>query len=534
MKNYTLEEGLDSLDRIKLMMKYSLDKTNSENRDVISEQLTQNQVVKSAAELVNPAGLAVGVVRGAMDDKYDQPEGTKKIMTPSGGYAYIPSDAKVTIATAKDYNPASYPSLKGWLGKKRGGNGNDMSDSWIPRDLSDSIKENSVTGFILSNGKQYTMTLVNTELFKIKSDEEYYKATPKPFSWEFAGYYDNQGNPYKLEKVKEHTVGEFIGHWVRENRVELAWIAGAIIAGILTGGVATAIMGTVAAESSVLWISRIGFEVSKRALVSYLAEATVWGVKGGISWREGDKEGAVIDWTFGFLLPVVHGVGINKLGLGYLTEAEVKTLGQKLTGKSASQLEELWTKSAAEGGLTIAEKKAVQKVLTIPAKKWEEALVPIYKDASAKLIERGLNPKEVMNEVLLKAGGFLTKSWYTKIPTYLVHDIPFLHLVDSIAKKFGVNNVSKELTEKIGQGYEDAKKNGKGDDYIEKSVNIIKQSKDINEFEKKSLKKMTIDTVGSGKKLKQIKNYDQLLKTQNERYKDKNNANVDLNSLINQ
>ena len=182
MKNYTLEEGLDSLDRIKLMMKYSLDKTNSENRDVISEQLTKNQVVKSALELTNPAELTFGVVRGAMDDKYDQPEGTKKIMTPSGGYAYIPSDAKVTIATAKDYNPASYPSLKGWLGKKRGGNGNDMSDSWIPRDLSDSIKENSVTGFILSNGKQYTMTLVNTELSKIKSDEEYYKATPKPFS----------------------------------------------------------------------------------------------------------------------------------------------------------------------------------------------------------------------------------------------------------------------------------------------------------------------------------------------------------------
>jgi hypothetical protein len=34
--------------------------------------------------------------------------------------------------------------------------------------------------------------------------------------------------------------------------------------------------------------------------------------------------------------------------------------------------------------------------------------------------------------------------------------------------------------------------------------------------------------------MKQIKNYDQLIKTQNERYKDKNNANVDLNSLINQ
>ena len=222
-------------------------------------------------------------------------------------------------------------------------------------------------------------------------------------------------------------------------------------------------------------------------------------------------------------------------GMGSKKDGKVSMkLIQKLIGKSSSELEELWIKSAAEGGLTTAEKKIVQKVLTIPAKKWEEALVPIYKDASAKLIERGLNPKKVMNNLVLKAGGFLTKSWYTKIPTYLVHDIPFLHLVDSIAKKFGVNNVSKELTEKIGQGYEDAKKNGKGDDYIEKSVNIIKQSKDINEFEKKSLKKMTIDTVGSVKKLKQIKNYDQLLKTQNERYKDKNNANVDLNSLINQ
>ena len=337
MKNYTLEEGLDSLDRIKLMMKYSLDKTNSENRDAISEQVTKNQVVRSAAELANPISLASGVVRGAMDDKYDQPEGTKKIMTPSGGYSYIPSDAKVTIVTAKDYNPASYPSLKGWLGKKRGGNGNDMSDSWIPRDLSDSIKENSVTGFILSNGKQYTMALVNTELDKIKSDEEYYKATPKPFSWVFAGYFDNQGNPYKLQNVKEHTAGEFIGHWVRENRVELAWLAGAIVAGILTGGLADLAVGAgiLGAE-----VSSLGVTVTTRALASYLAEAAVWGTKGGISWKEGDKEGAILDWTFGFLLPVVHGVGINKLGLGALTEAEVKTLGDKLIGKSASQIEE--------------------------------------------------------------------------------------------------------------------------------------------------------------------------------------------------
>ena len=495
MKNYTLEESLDSLDRIKLMMAYSLDKTNSENRDVISEQVTKNQVVRSAAELANPISLASGVVRGAMDDKYDQPEGTKKIMTPSGGYSYIPSDAKVTIATEKDYNPASYPSLKGWLGKKRGGNGNDMSDSWIPRDLSDSIKENSVTGFILSNGKQYTMALVNTELDKIKSDEEYYRATPKPFSWVFAGYFDNQGKPYKLQNVKEHTAGEFIGHWVRENRVELAWLAGAIVAGILTGGLADLAVGAglLGAE-----VSSLGVTVTTRALASYLAEAAVWGNKGRISWKEGNKEGAILDWTFGFLLPVVHGVGINKLGLGGLKEGTVKTLGDKLVGKSASEIEELWIKSAAEGGLTAAEKKIVQKVLSIPAKKWEQSLVQIYKDAGEKLIERGLDPKKVMNDLVLKAGGFLTKSWYTKIPTYLVHDIPFLHLVDTIAKKFGVNNVSKELTEKIGKDYEDAKKNGKGDDYIEKSVNIIKQSKNFNEFEEKN-KKFSLDTVGSKK-----------------------------------
>lgn len=38
MKNYTLEEGLDSLDRIKLMMEYSLSKTASENVLLLSEQ----------------------------------------------------------------------------------------------------------------------------------------------------------------------------------------------------------------------------------------------------------------------------------------------------------------------------------------------------------------------------------------------------------------------------------------------------------------------------------------------------------------
>ncbi len=38
MKNYTLEEGLDSLSRIKLMMEYSLSKTASENVLLLSEQ----------------------------------------------------------------------------------------------------------------------------------------------------------------------------------------------------------------------------------------------------------------------------------------------------------------------------------------------------------------------------------------------------------------------------------------------------------------------------------------------------------------
>ena len=38
MKNYTLEEGLDSLDRIKLLMEYSLSKTASENVLSLSEQ----------------------------------------------------------------------------------------------------------------------------------------------------------------------------------------------------------------------------------------------------------------------------------------------------------------------------------------------------------------------------------------------------------------------------------------------------------------------------------------------------------------
>jgi hypothetical protein len=38
MKNYTLEEGLDSLSRIKLLMEYSLSKTSSENVLLLSEQ----------------------------------------------------------------------------------------------------------------------------------------------------------------------------------------------------------------------------------------------------------------------------------------------------------------------------------------------------------------------------------------------------------------------------------------------------------------------------------------------------------------
>ena len=274
--------------------------------------------------------------------------------------------------------------------------------------------------------------------------------------------------------------------------VELGWITLALVVGAATGGIGAAIGGEMAF---------LGTSITTEAAFAYLGEAGVWTVKAGLEFNEGKNEAAWVDLAFGWILPIVHAGTINKLGLGTVTESQVIGLSEKVIGKSEKELEILLTKPVSEGGLSTADKKLFQKVTTIPKDKWKSTITPIFKDATDKLAAKGLSPEKVMNEKLLKAGGYLTEKWYKKLPLTLAHDIPFLEFYKKLLKWAGVEN-----SDTFVKDFEEVIKNKE----ITPSqlTKIMKKSKNYKDFESKAkalAMKVSTDTTGVGVRRDSIK-----------------------------
>ena len=103
MNNKKLLEGLESLNRIKLLMEYDMSKTLTEN---INEQDDEQQDVED----LKKGGKA------EIDD-YNKKEGFFTILTPDNKGMYVPNGTKILKnATEQDWDVDTWPGTK-WFKK---------------------------------------------------------------------------------------------------------------------------------------------------------------------------------------------------------------------------------------------------------------------------------------------------------------------------------------------------------------------------------------------------------------------------------
>ena len=490
---YTLTEGNDALNRALLMMRYDMGKTLDENYNIINEQkwgMTNEQLKETYGNCLNK--LMVRPTINSNDtftqtmNKYSKAIGESfsyLIYQKSGwGSSKYKASGKPIVTTCKGTKLSINPSVledakrfKEDLPELVNGpyfcyNQNAVQNRWdgpIDVDFSNLIgapnSRNYTTQLNNEFGTLDTCTIFSLIDKKLQSKNDNFVTLPN----------------YNWEKAAE----------IPPLVVELGWITLALVVGAATGGIGAAIGGEMAF---------LGTSVTTEAAFAYLGEAGVWTVKAGLEFKEGKTEAAWVDLAFGWLLPIVHAGTINKLGLGTVTESQVIGLSKKVMGKSGAELEILLTKPVSEGGLSIADKKIFQKVTTIPKDKWKNTVTPIFKDATDKLAAKGLSPEKVMNEKLLKAGGYVTKTWYRKIPLTLAHDIPFLEFYKKLIKWAGVEN-----SDTFVKDFEEAIKNKQITP--PQLTKIMKTSKDFKDFENKTIKLISTDTLGAAAKIDSLR-----------------------------
>lgn len=444
------EENIELLKRVIMFMNYDMKKTLNENIDsvqnLIPEQVNNNKeefdknylivkipksiekqpLVKTkedallATALSTASPLISGLVAGS-----DVISGEEKQTL------IIPKTNRVTFWQDGDNPTNSF--FKEWEGTKW--------QEYIPDEKTFNAKfpPETLRAFVTPDGKFFTTRLKRKEI------------NDPPNVWNFLWYYDENEKPYiqndyvKMEIPKEYlsstTYWGKIVDWFEENWDELLWIAGAIIAGILTGGLADVVLGSVAAAEA---FTMFGISMSWRALAMYVAEAGVWSTKGLINIANGNKNAGVTDLVFGFLLPAVHGIGINRWGVR-ISQADAVALETKLVGKTTQEVSELLTKSAAEGGLTASEKAAFKEVVTLPPKAIEDQTRAVFTEINNRLIAAGKNPISVAEKAGIIAkgsfqelGAILKKNWLGRLPTYLIHDMIFLAYFNKLCISFGL------------------------------------------------------------------------------------------------
>jgi hypothetical protein len=440
--------------------------------DVVGAKLTRSKGNQLKEQVNNPVSNFL----------LDRMSKYTPIKTPLGSKLQIPVGSK--ILGVYEANTSFFNSVKNWISKDKGGLGNSNTDKWLPEDAKTvngwlSVFPRiigSVSSFKTPDGKVYTSTILNTKLNSVNNWEDFYLLEPDLKSWSM-NYVDSQGLPYQMDKLDSFLFSTT--NWLEKNGEELLWIVGAIVAGILTGGLADLVVGGAfmsGAAAGTTAISGLGLNVSVRALVTYLAEAGVWGTKGVINVKEGKTISALTDFTFGFLLPICHGTYFSKLGLGNVTELEVKSLSSKIVGKSDQELVMFFEKGATKREIEI-----FKKVTTIPKESWEKITVDVFKDASVKLTKMGKNPKTVLNTILLKSGDFVTKKWYKRLPAVLTHDLLLLHTIQNIATKFGAEDKlsTDEFIPEMVNGYNESPNKTQ---YIKDVQNKVNNSKTYDEL----------------------------------------------------
>jgi hypothetical protein len=473
---YTINEGNDALNRVRLMMQYQLDKTLKENVNVISEQ--------PESRGLSPEQIQSQYHQKQENDRQDKEEKDKtqdwlkkyiQLTTPvnssnNSNTIIIPRDGKYLMWDGNDDRRQIY--FKNWLSSSQ------MSD--VPDDtfLRQLLPNGTLRYFYTPDGLGWGG--------RLHSDGG-------KNGWKFIGFYNTKTNQmYDYKKyVKDpitktltdpstwdYITNYFETHdWVKE----MVWIITAALAGAATGGLADAfLVPLIGSELSVL-----GVNVTTKVLFSYLAEAGVWGTKAGIEFSEGKDISGVIDLVFGFVLPIIHETYLAKMFGGGVTKESVAKLGQKLVGKTPDEIKSLYIKSAAEGGLSDAEKKLFKKIMTTPKESWNQAVVDVVQRAGGELVSKGEDPSQVLWNIMSKnnINLFEKMAWYKRLPLTLAHDFVFISLVYKTAQKFGLEDLPEEFLQSVQVNYEKAKKEGKLKEYKQNYELALKKSKNLKELE---------------------------------------------------
>jgi hypothetical protein len=277
----------------------------------------------------------------------------------------------------------------------------------------------------------------------------------KPLIISFKWFYDKDGRPYTEPKylpkeLQEETLWEKFIYSNGGISTELLWIGAAIIVGIFTEGIGTAVMGEVAMSAEAFTF--LGRRVTTSMIARFFAEAGVWTIKGGLRISNGQQVAGLIDISFGIFLPVIHELGlINRMGIGKVTRESVDELATKVVGKSEAELVDLFTRTEIEGGLSQSAKDLFVKVSNCSRKVWETTSREAIRVAANKLKSAGVDIQTNLGSLLMKIGDGIHKKWLLRFGFMLIHDLIWIEIFKSLFKKFGASD--KESKEIINLAY---------------------------------------------------------------------------------
>ena len=277
-----------------------------------------------------------------------------------------------------------------------------------------------------------------------------------------------------------------VKNWFAEHWVDIAIIVGAVLVGGIAGAIYAGTVGSTVAGAEAF--NLLGWSMTNQAFVAYLGEAAVWSGSAAYNFSKGNNGSGAIDLFFGIVLPALHGVGIAKWGIR-ATDEVIESTAAKVVGKTPQELEALMTKPAAEGGLSTAEKQFVQDASSLPKQSVTQMTNELTAKANANIKAKGTNITKnptlarVKNIVeTSKVGAYLKEKWYRWLPTMFAHDMVFIHLVQSISKKFGI--VDKMTIEKMAKAAANAKTEPEKTKFYQDAKTIVEKSGSLDELKK--------------------------------------------------
>ena len=463
--------------------------TESQLRVIITEQELKRIISEQPDSRFAPRGMSskenMDALSGASrTEREDTP--VVEHPAPWGGDFQIPADStNIVLWTDNDDRLKWYGARKSENGQLILGNRGLIapSEEYMRRILPTGSLKNFVTK--VDNKRWYTIITNDGKGWVVKRN--YFSVDPND---------PNKNIAYNPEKYIHVNVSTLIKTWFEEHWVEIAIILAASLVGIIGGAVFAATYGAEVAGAELFNI--LGWRMTNQAFAAYLAEAHVWVGSAIVNFDKGENGSGALDLFFGVVLPALHGVGLSKWGIEVSEEVVVST-SSKVVGKTPKELQEMIMKSEAEGGLTAAEKKLVQDASKLDKETFGKMTNELMNKANANL--KGKEIKVASNKVLSKVetliknskgaqmfrkstvGAYLKKKWYRWIPTVLAHDMIFIHIVDNVAKRFGLINESiiKELT----VGYSKLKTPEEKNKFMDKASEVLKTTNNIQEFETK-------------------------------------------------